>query len=135
MDGVLVLHSSGLPMSSQVLVVEDNPDNMKLVTWILEDEGYEVTGAFNAEQCLDILKTKDFDLVLMDISLPGMDGKEATAIIRKNPKYKDLPIIALTAHEVKGEHESILASGVTDLITKPIDEESFLKRLEVLKLR
>ena len=135
MDEVLVLHSSGLPMSSQVLVVEDNPDNMKLVTWILEDEGYEVTGAFNAEQCLDILKTKDFDLVLMDISLPGMDGKEATAIIRKNPKYKDLPIIALTAHAVKGEHESILASGVTDLITKPIDEESFLKRLQLLNLR
>ncbi len=65
-------------MSSQVLGVEDDPDNMKLVTWILEVEGYEVTSAFSAEGCLDILKTKDFDLVLMDISQPGIDGKEAS---------------------------------------------------------
>lgn len=116
-------------MSKRILVVEDNPDNMKLVTWILEDEGYQITPVFNAEDCLKVTEQEDFDLVLMDISLPGMDGKEATQHLRKTDRYKNVPIIALTAHAIKGEDEEILQSGVDELITKPLDEELLIERL------
>lgn len=116
-------------MGSKVLVVEDNPDNMKLVTWILEDEDYEVTGVFNGEDCLSKVENENFDVILMDISLPGIDGKEVTRRLRSQAQFSELPIIALTAHAIKGEDEGILASGVTDLITKPLDEEILLERL------
>jgi len=112
-----------------ILVVEDNPDNMTLVKWILEDEGFQTTEAPTGEDCLEILKSSSFDLILMDISLPGIDGKETTQLIRQNPKFKDLPIIALTAHAVKGEEEAIWNSGVSDLITKPIAEDLLLQRI------
>ena len=117
-------------MGKQILVVEDNPDNMKLVTWILEDEGYEVTPAFSGEDCLSLAQQQDFDLVLMDISLPGIDGKEATQRLRQTDSYRDKPIIALTAHAIKGEDEEIMQSGVNELITKPLDEEQLLERLK-----
>ena len=116
-------------MSHRILVVEDNPDNMKLVTWILEDEDYDVIGVYTAEDCLEILEQESFDMILMDISLPGMDGKEATRRLRASDKFKDMPIIALTAHAIKGEDEDILKSGVNELITKPLDEEVLLERL------
>ena len=89
-------------MAKRILVVEDNPDNMKLVSWILEDEGYELIPAFSGEECLEIADREEFDMVLMDISLPGIDGKEATQRLRKMDQFKSMPIIALTAHAIKG---------------------------------
>jgi two-component system, cell cycle response regulator DivK len=125
-------------MSSAILVVEDNPDNMRLFAWTLEDEGYTFEGVRSAEEALQLLEQRSFDLVLMDISLPGMDGKEATRRIRANPRLARLPVIAVTAHAIKGEDAAILASGVDALVTKPIDEaillrtiRSSLKRIEV----
>ncbi len=119
-------------MTRKILVVEDNPDNMKLVTWILEDENYAVTGVSSGEECLQQLQQESFDLVLMDISLPGIDGKEATRRLRAMEQFRNLPIIALTAHAIKGEDEEIRAAGVTDLITKPLDEDQLLRRLREL---
>ncbi|NIB39544.1 response regulator [Pseudomaricurvus alkylphenolicus] len=119
-------------MPGTILVIEDNPDNRKLVTWILEDEDYEVVCAETAEEGLELLLDNHFDAVLMDISLPGIDGKEATRRIRAQPRWQELPILALTAHAIKGEHESILASGVTDLLTKPLDEGLLLEQLSTL---
>lgn len=116
-------------MPGTILVVEDNPDNMKLITWILEDEGHIVVGVPSGEDCLTVLDQNKFDLILMDISLPGIDGKETTRRIRALPNYEKMPIIALTAHAIKGEDVDIWASGVDDLITKPLDEESLLARL------
>ncbi len=113
-------------MSITILVVEDNLDNMKLVAWTLEDEGYAFEAAGSAEQALVALEQRHFDLVLMDVSLPGMDGKEATRWIRAHPRLADLPVIALTAHAIKGEDQAILASGVSALVTKPIDEPLLL---------
>lgn len=113
-------------MGKDILVVEDNPDNLKLVTWILEDEGYTVTAAGSGEECLNLTQHHDFDLILMDISLPGMDGKETTRQLRQSDAYRNKPIIALTAHAIKGEDDEIRRSGVTDLITKPLDEEKLL---------
>jgi two-component system, cell cycle response regulator DivK len=125
-------------MNSSILIVEDNPDNMRLFAWTLEDEGYTFQGVRSAEEALQVLEKSSFDLVLMDISLPGMDGKEATRRIRANPRLASLPVIAVTAHAIKGEDEAILASGVDALVTKPIDEamllrtiRTSLKRIEV----
>tara|TARA_B100000446_G_scaffold68650_1_gene65122 strand:- start:3953 stop:4333 length:381 start_codon:yes stop_codon:yes gene_type:complete len=117
-------------MPGKILVIEDNPDNSKLVTWILEDENYQVTCAETAELGLAALQSETFDAVLMDISLPGMDGKEATQQIRNTPELCKMPVLALTAHAIKGEREAILASGVNDLLTKPLDEEDLLAKLE-----
>lgn len=113
-------------MTLPILIIEDNPDNLKLISWILEDEGLEIISAESAEDGFQILKHTDVELILMDISLPGINGKEATILLRQQEKYRDTPIIALTAHAIKGEDEAILASGVNELITKPIDEAIFL---------
>ncbi len=119
-------------MSDSILVIEDNSDNQKLVTWILEDEGYLVTCSDTAEDGIEALQQGNYQAILMDISLPGMDGTEATSAIRQMERFKTLPIIALTAHAIKGETDKIMASGVDDLITKPVDEELLLARLSQL---
>jgi two-component system cell cycle response regulator DivK len=119
-------------MNGLILVVEDNGDNMKLVAWALEDHGFAFEHVRTAEQALVLLGRERFDLVLMDISLPGMDGKEATRRIRADPRTADLPVIALTAHAVLGEREAILASGVSDLVTKPVDENVLIFAICVL---
>ena len=120
-------------MPTHILVIEDNPDNQQLVTWILEDEGYEVTCAGTAEAGLESLRSgTDFALVLMDISLPGMDGKEATQVIRQDPGLSSTKIIALTAHAVLQERESIIAAGVDAILTKPVDEGRLIKEITQL---
>lgn len=114
--------STSLPL----LVVEDNPDNAQLATWILEDEGYTVECAETAEQALAMLEQTAYAVVLMDISLPGMDGKEAIAKIRATEALKDTAVIAVTAHAVLDEKDAIIASGADYLVTKPIMEEALL---------
>jgi CheY-like chemotaxis protein len=99
---------------------------MKLMAWALEDAGYRFEGVGTAEDGLRALARGTFDLVLMDISLPGMDGKEATRRIRADPGLAGLPVVAVSAHAVTGERESILGCGVNALVTKPIDEDLLL---------
>jgi two-component system, sensor histidine kinase and response regulator len=82
-----------------------------------------VTIASNGQECLDILQQESFDLVFMDIQMPEMDGLEATRRIRQDDRYKDLPIIAMTAHAMSGDREKSLAAGMNEHITKPIDQE------------
>jgi CheY-like chemotaxis protein len=113
-------------MNNTILVVEDNSDNMKLFAWTLEDEGYEFEGVGSAEEGLAALERRPFDLVLMDIALPGIDGMEATRRIRAQSRFACLPIIAVTAHAIKAEAQAILAAGVTAVVTKPIDEALLL---------
>ncbi|MFL0800544.1 MAG: response regulator [Agarilytica sp.] len=113
-------------------MVEDNPDNAALATWILEDEGYTLDCAETAEIGLEWLANdeKHYALILMDISLPGMDGKEAMQIIRATPQHKSIPIIAVTAHAVLNERDAIMASGADELVTKPIAEDILLTAIE-----
>ncbi len=107
--------------------MEDNLDNLKLVMWTLEDEGYEIDAVRTGEACLERIDQNPYDIVLIDISLPGIDGKEVTRRLRRDPRFESLPIIALTAHAIKGEDEKILSSGIKDLITKPIDLQRLLE--------
>lgn len=116
----------------KILIVEDNPDSRQLACWILEDAGFVVVAAETGEQALQLIQSQTFSLVLMDISLPKMDGKEATRAIRAIKHLKDLPILALTAHAIQEERDAIVASGVTDLLTKPVDEDALIYRVNEL---
>jgi CheY-like chemotaxis protein len=108
-----------------IAVVEDNADNRLLLQAILEGL-YEVVEYENGADALAGLGASLPDLVLLDISLPGMDGNEILIRIRKNEALKQLPVIALTAHAMSGDREKYLAAGFNDYITKPIVDETIL---------
>ena len=91
-------------MSAAILAIEDNPDNMELFARILEDEKFAFTGVGPAEEGRVSLERGSFDLVLMDIALPGIDGKEATRRIRADPRFALMPVIAATAPDVMLQH-------------------------------
>ncbi|MBU3914262.1 response regulator [bacterium] len=107
---------------ARILLVEDNKLNQQVAIEILEQEGFWVTVANNGKEALEKIDTSDFDMVLMDIQMPEMDGHEATRRIRKNPKKSDLPIIAMTAHALPEEEEKCLALGMNGHVAKPIDQ-------------
>ncbi|HMG01275.1 MAG TPA: response regulator [Gemmatimonadaceae bacterium] len=109
-----------------VLVVEDNPANMTLATFLLKSAGYAVLGASDAEAGLALARAEQPDLVLMDIQLPGMDGLQACAILKKDTVTRDIPVIALTALAMKGDEERIRAAGCDGYIAKPLAYREFL---------
>jgi CheY-like chemotaxis protein len=108
-----------------IAVVEDNADNRLLLQAIL-DGLYELVEYENGTDALSGLAASLPDLVLLDISLPGMDGNEILTRIRANESLKRLPVIALTAHAMSGDREKYLAAGFNDYITKPIVDETIL---------
>lgn len=113
----------------RVLVVEDNSTNQEIARAVLEGAGIIVKIADNGKIALDLIKRSKFDAVLMDIQMPVMDGYETTLNIRKDPAYIDLPIIAMTAHAMKGDEEQCLKAGMTDYVSKPIDQEKLFRVL------
>jgi signal transduction histidine kinase/DNA-binding response OmpR family regulator len=115
----------------EVLLAEDNPVNQKLASALLRRMGHQVTLASDGQEALDLLDEGRFDLVLMDVQMPGMDGIEATARIRQREEGtgRRLPIVALTAHALKGDRERILAAGMDDYLTKPIDWATLRKAI------
>ena len=114
----------------EVLVVEDDILNLKLICEILRTEGYTVNHAMNGIDAIDMAKKMPYDLILMDIQLPGMDGIEATGIIKNMPNFKKVPIVALTAYAMGGDKERFLAAGLDDYISKPLNLSDFIKKLE-----
>ncbi len=106
--------------SARILVVEDNLVNQKIVMTMLGKNGYQVSLADNGGQALTALDTADFDLVLMDVQMPVMDGIEATRRIRGEERWKHLPIIAMTAHAMQGDRERCLAAGMNGYLSKPV---------------
>ncbi|WP_309714532.1 response regulator [Armatimonas sp.] len=109
----------------KILVVEDNPVNMELVTDLLEVAGFDFISAMTAEEGIRLAEKELPDLILMDIQLPGMDGLEATQLLKQNPKTRHITIVALTAHAMKGDEERALAVGCIGYITKPINTRTF----------
>jgi two-component system sensor histidine kinase/response regulator len=106
---------------AHILLADDNSINQEVASEFLRDVGMVVTIASDGQECLDALARSSYDLVLMDIQMPVMDGLEATRRIRQNRRFKDLPIIAMTAHAMTGDRDKSLAAGMNDHITKPID--------------
>jgi HAMP domain-containing protein/CheY-like chemotaxis protein/signal transduction histidine kinase len=116
----------------KVLIVDDDVRNIFSLTSMLEDHGMQATFVENGQDAINALDADpSIDLVLMDIMMPGMDGYETTQAIRQNPKFKALPIIALTAKAMKGDREKTIAAGASDYITKPVDPEQLLSLMRV----
>lgn len=113
----------------KILVVEDVDLNRDLLVQLLEDD-YEVITAADGEKGFEYAVQEQPDLVLMDLSLPVLDGWEATRRIKALPGKKDLPVLALTAHAMPGDEEKAKAAGCDDYLTKPIDEELLFEKLE-----
>ena len=111
---------------AKVLVVEDNPANMTLATFLLQSAGHIVLSARDAETGLALARVEQPDLVLMDIQLPGMDGLEATALLKSDPSTRAIPVIALTALAMKGDEQRILSAGCDGYIGKPLAYKEFL---------
>jgi CheY-like chemotaxis protein len=112
-----------------ILVVEDQELNMDLLVQLLEEE-YEVLTAFDGAAGLALAERERPDLILMDLSLPVMDGWEATRRIKANDSLRHIPVIALTAHAMVGDATRALACGCDDYLTKPLDEDLLFERLD-----
>ena len=114
----------------RVLLAEDNEINRRLAVALLEKAGHRVTCARDGQEVLEKLAQDTFDVILMDVQMPGMDGIAATAAIRANPAWRDIPIIAMTAHAMKGDRERLLEAGMDDYISKPVRREALFAALE-----
>jgi two-component system cell cycle response regulator DivK len=115
----------------RVLVVDDSEDNRVMMKYLLEMRGYEVIEAVNGEQAVNTAQARMPDLILMDLSLPRMDGLAATRGIRQVSALKDVPIVVVTAHDKVDFYADAIASGCNEYVTKPID----FGRLELLLTR
>ena len=114
------------PSVARVLVVEDNAANLTLATFLLESAGHSVLSATDAESGLTVARKEQPDLVLMDIQLPGMDGLEATVLLKQDEATRAIPVIALTALAMKGDEERIRGAGCDGYIAKPMRYQEFL---------
>ena len=113
-----------------ILAVDDNDANLKLVAVLLEDMGIKVIAATSGPEALLKLEQNKIDMIFMDIQMPGMNGLEATKLIRQKKAPKDLPIIALTAHAIADEKDKILQAGMNDYQTKPINNDQLMQCIE-----
>jgi two-component system, cell cycle response regulator DivK len=111
---------------AKVLVIEDNAANMKLATILLQSAGHTVLGASDAETGLTLAREEQPGLILMDIQLSGMDGLEATKLLKQSDATQGIPVIALTALAMKGDEERIRAAGCDGYIAKPVGYREFL---------
>jgi two-component system cell cycle response regulator DivK len=115
--------------SATILYIEDNPDNRLLVRRILQAEDYNVLGADDAYQALELLQGQRPDLILMDINLPEIDGYTLTAQLKDQPGMKNIPVIALTANVMQGDRERTLAAGCDGYIQKPVDVDKLPQQI------
>ena len=116
----------------RILLVEDNEMNRDMLSRRLQRKGYEVTMAVDGRQGVDMARSGDYDLILMDMSLPEIDGWEATRQLRAAPETKVVPIIGLTAHAMAGDREKALEAGCNDYDTKPVELPRLLAKIEAL---
>jgi len=119
-------------MMSKVLLVEDNEMNRDMLTRRLERKGYEVVIAVDGQAGIDMASSATPDIILMDLSLPVIDGWKATRKIKADPATQSIPVIALTAHAMAGDEQKALEAGCNDYDTKPIDLKRLLDKVENL---
>jgi two-component system, cell cycle response regulator DivK len=116
----------------KILLVEDNEMNRDMLSRRLARRGYEVVMALDGQQAVEMAQSAAPDLILMDMSLPVIDGWEATRRVKAMPATRSIPIIALTAHAMAGDREKALEAGCDDYDTKPIDLERLLPKIQAL---
>lgn len=119
----------------RILLVEDNEMNRDMLSRRLQRKGYEVSIALDGRQGVEMARSGGYDLVLMDMSLPEIDGWEATRQLRAAPETRAVPIIGLTAHAMAGDREQALAAGCNDYDTKPVELPRLLGKIEALLSR
>ena len=118
-------------MAKKVMIVDDEEPLIDLITFLLNKEGFEVIPAISGKQCLDKLKTVKPDLILMDMFMPKMSGRETVEKIRKDPKTKNLKIVFLTVARFSESGKGILKEmNVSDYITKPFDNKDLVERVK-----
>jgi CheY-like chemotaxis protein len=111
--------------NNRVLLVEDNEDNFELVRFLLERAGFVVLAGHDGQEALDMARKELPDLILMDLSLPGIDGWTAARELKDDPKTSHIPLMALTAHTLPGDRKRAMESGFDGYISKPIDVVNF----------
>ena len=117
-------------MSNKILVVEDNEMNMQLFEYLLEESGFEIVKATTGEEALKLATESKPDLILMDIHLPGMDGLSVVRELKANGDMDNVPILALTAHAMRGDKDRFLQAGCDGYISKPIDVKTFIPSIQ-----
>lgn len=115
---------------AKILVIEDNETNMELAITLIVASGHAALEARTAEEGIQKAKSEMPSLILMDISLPGMDGLTATGLLKKDPETNHIPVVALTAHAMKGDEAKALEAGCCGYLTKPIDTRAFPAELK-----
>jgi two-component system, cell cycle response regulator DivK len=117
-------------MKAKILVIEDNEQNMYLVTFILEKHGYQVIQSSNGIEGISVAGLQKPDLILLDIQLPIMDGYTVASELRKKVELEKTPIIAVTSYAMSGDRENALKAGCTGYIEKPINPDTFISQIE-----
>ncbi|MBN2538915.1 MAG: response regulator [Deltaproteobacteria bacterium] len=117
-------------MKGKILVIEDNEQNLYLVRFILEQNGYEVFAALDGQSGIEMAASLKPDLILLDIQLPLMDGYAVARNLRQDPALADTPIVAVTSYAMTGDREKTIEAGCDGYIEKPIDPDTFMAQVE-----
>jgi len=112
-------------MPRKILIVEDNEDNRELAVKVLRNKGFETVEAVDGEQAIEKAVSEKPDLILLDISLPKLDGYEVAKRLKEMDEFKEIPIVAFTAHAMKGDREKVISAGFEGYISKPINVREF----------
>jgi two-component system cell cycle response regulator len=117
-------------MSARVLLIEDNATNLELMVYLFRSFGYQPVTVANGEAGLEAVHREPFDLVICDVQMPGVDGYEVARQLKSHPKFRSIPLVAVTAMAMVGDRDRALAAGFDGYIAKPINPETFIKQVE-----
>jgi len=117
-------------VKSKTLIIEDNENNMYLITFLLKNSGHDVFQAYDGQAGVELAKTENPDLILLDIQLPKMNGYEVARELRKDESLSNTPIVAITSYAMPGDQEKALEAGCTGYIKKPINPDTFVGEVE-----
>lgn len=116
-------------MKGTILLIEDNEQNRYLATFLLEAQGFSVTSAPDGIRGIEMAAADHYDLILLDIQLPVMDGHAVAKSLRENPATRDVPIVAVTSYAMAGDREKAIASGCVGYLEKPINPDTFVEEI------
>ena len=112
------------PEKPLILIADDRPSSRELLRLVLERAGYQVAEAEDGDQAVDRARSRHPDLILLDLQMPGLDGYGVLAALRSDPRFRHLPVVALTASAMRGDRERIMEAGFTDYLAKPAGPEA-----------